>query len=40
MEEAYEGKRLTYIALVKYCIANGWKAVCYLVEVRAWSFVA
>ena len=40
LEEAYERKKLRYTELVEECIANGWKAVCYPVEVGARGFVA
>ena len=40
VEEAYERKLLRYLDLVKDCIANGWNAVCYPVEIGAWGFVA
>ena len=40
MEEAYERKLLRYLDLVKDCIANGWNAVWYPVEIGAQGFIA
>ena len=40
LEEAYERKKLRYTDLVEECKVNGWKAVCYPVEVGARGFVA
>ena len=40
VEEAYERKLLRYLDLVKDCIANGWNAACYIVDIGARGVVA
>ena len=40
VKEAYERKLLRYLDLLKDCIANGWNAVWYPVEIGAQGFIA